>query len=97
MLRSSDEEILEHARADERVLVTLDLDFARILALTGETRRPSVVILRLRPATLTHVHEALLRLERLMPGTFRDAVILIELHRIRVRYLPLTVAEKKVA
>lgn len=97
MLRSSDEEILEHARMDRRVLVTLDLDFARILALTGEANRPSVAILRLRLATLARVHDALLRLARLMPGTFRNAIILVEQDRIRVRYLPLPATGRSAA
>ena len=91
MLRSSDDDILERARTDRRVLVTLDLDFARILALSGEADRPSVVILRLQPARLSRVNDAVRRLKILTPGTFRNSVILVEEDRIRVRYLPIGV------
>ncbi len=36
---ASDEEIVEHARSEGRVVVTADLDYARLLALT-RVRRP---------------------------------------------------------
>lgn len=93
MLRAPDEAILGRARRERRVVVTLDLDFPRIVALTGEADRPSVVVLRLRPAVVPGVNEAILRVGRLAPGTFRNAVILVEPDRIRVRFLPLPTAK----
>ncbi len=42
---ASDEEIVEHARSEGRVVVTADLDYARLLALT-RVRRPRLVLFR---------------------------------------------------
>lgn len=47
MAKADDVEILERARADERVCITLDHDFHSHLALTGQGR-PSVVFLRVQ-------------------------------------------------
>lgn len=47
MLRSSDEAISEVARDQERIIVTLDEDFARIAATSGQTR-PSVILIRMQ-------------------------------------------------
>jgi len=43
--RASDNEILEYARAEKRVIVTLDADFHAILAVANESE-PSVVRIR---------------------------------------------------
>jgi predicted nuclease of predicted toxin-antitoxin system len=47
MEQAEDTQILERARIDERVCVTLDHDFHAHLALTGQGR-PSVVLLRVQ-------------------------------------------------
>lgn len=52
---ASDQEILELARREERVVVTQDLDFSALLALAGFSR-PSLITLRLLlsdPETVT--------------------------------------------
>ena len=52
--RAADHRIVEHARADARIVVTFDLDFGDILAL-GVMNGPSVIIFRLsdeRPAAV---------------------------------------------
>jgi len=46
MHRAQDRELVDHARAEGRVIVTFDLDFGDILAL-GVLDRPSVILLRL--------------------------------------------------
>lgn len=43
--RASDNEILEYARAEKRVIVTLDADFHAILAVANDSE-PSVVRIR---------------------------------------------------
>src|SRR2546425_6149603 len=42
---ASDATILERARRDQRVVVTADLDYPRLLALTGE-QRPGLILFR---------------------------------------------------
>jgi predicted nuclease of predicted toxin-antitoxin system len=86
---ADDTDILQRAREDERVVVTLDADFHALLAL-AEATSPSVVrirIERLRAQALTNL---LLRVfsecgEDLELG----AVVTVEPNRIRVRRLPL--------
>jgi predicted nuclease of predicted toxin-antitoxin system len=48
--RASDQEIIAWARDEERTIVTLDADFARILA-TGGSAEPSPVWLRMAEET----------------------------------------------
>lgn len=44
--RLADDEILVKARTEERILLTVDLDFAQLLAVSGEAL-PSVILFRL--------------------------------------------------
>ena len=86
---ATDEVIFERARSEERVLVSADTDFARILALGGETR-PSVILFRWAPNRPTEQ----LKLLNLNLPTFASAldagcVVVIEEDRIRLRRLPM--------
>lgn len=84
-----DRDIFSLARREEAVLLTHDLDFADLVAASGE-RLPSVVIFRLRsmnPDNVNH-HLGLLldaHSERLRQG----AVVSLTERRVRVRSLPL--------
>ena len=89
MLRASDPEIIDRARADSSVVLTFDLDFGEILAL-GVLDRPSVVIFRLsdeRPAAVNKRLAVVIneRLEDLVSGS----LILIEGTKYRIRKLPI--------
>lgn len=53
-----DEEIVEAARADGRTVLTQDLDFSAIIALSG-ARSPSLVTPRLSSSRVSRVNEAL--------------------------------------
>jgi predicted nuclease of predicted toxin-antitoxin system len=44
--RAADEEIVAKARAEGRILLTMDLDFGYLMAVSGE-QLPSVVLFRL--------------------------------------------------
>lgn len=89
MLRASDEQVLDRAAEDRRTLVTLDLDFPRILALAHAITSPGVVLFRFRPATRAAVNQAITRVLKLTPKSFENAVVVVESDRIRVRPLPL--------
>jgi predicted nuclease of predicted toxin-antitoxin system len=87
--RAPDAEVMSHARAQGRVVVTHDLDFGAALALTRSTG-PSVVQLRVQDvlsepfertlADVLSVHE-----DALTAG----ALIVVDPRRLRVRVLPL--------
>ena len=89
MSRADDIDILQRARTDERVCVTLDADFHALLATSGE-RGPSV--LRVRKEGLDAAALAAL-LQAVWPGielALADgAMVTVTDRSIRVRRLPI--------
>jgi len=86
---AEDEEILELARREDRVIVTQDLDFSALLALSGYDR-PSLITLRLAisdPQTVTH------RLLEVLPGLEdilqKGCAVAVNDVTVRVRKLPI--------
>ncbi len=88
MSRSSDADILAHARADNRVCVTLDADFHALLVSAG-ARGPSVIRIRkegLGAAALADLITAI------WPGSAealaRGAMVTVTERTVRTRLLP---------
>jgi predicted nuclease of predicted toxin-antitoxin system len=86
---AEDAEILEHARREGRVVVTLDTDFHALLALSGASS-PSVIRLRIegvRAVALTGL------LHRIIRDWRRElelgAMLTVQPGRVRVHHLPL--------
>ncbi|MGH8918203.1 MAG: DUF5615 family PIN-like protein, partial [Acidimicrobiales bacterium] len=90
MLRSSDEEILARARAEDRVLVSADADFAALLASSGAAR-PSLVLLRSSDDLAPGEQAVLLaaNLPQVADDLGRGAVVVLGRQRVRVRDLPI--------
>lgn len=87
-VKASDQEILDLARREDRVLVTQDLDFSALLALGGY-ERPSLITIRLTvadPKTITR------RLLEMLPQCGQvlqeGCAITVENVTTRVRRLP---------
>jgi predicted nuclease of predicted toxin-antitoxin system len=82
-------EIFTKAAAEQRIILTWDLDFTEILALSG-TNTVSAVVFRLLNTRSTNV---IRRLERVLTTSAQDliegAIISVEESRHRVRLLPL--------
>lgn len=87
--RLPDAEVLAKASAEKRILLTFDLDFSEIVALTGGNPA-SVVVFRLRD---TRPEIIIRRLDRVLAETRRQleqgAIITVEDARIRVRSMPI--------
>jgi predicted nuclease of predicted toxin-antitoxin system len=86
---AADEEVLGWARRNNAILFTHDLDFGRILALTGADG-PSVVQVReqdVSPATIGRA--VTLALEECSEILLKGAVVTIDLRRAKARFLPL--------
>lgn len=87
--RLSDAAILAKARDEERILLTHDLDFGEIVALSG-TRLPSVITFRLRNMRPHQVNSYLHAIITQHQGILEQgAIVTVAAGRIRVRLLPL--------
>jgi len=88
-VNASDEEILNLARTDGRVVITQDLDFSSLVALSG-LNRPSLITLRLSasdPDTVTRrLLEMISQLEQLLE---KGCAVTIEDTAVRIRNLPI--------
>jgi predicted nuclease of predicted toxin-antitoxin system len=87
--RLPDNEILIKARAEGRILLTVDLDFAQILAVSGENL-PSVILFRLGNENYNAINE---RLTQILCESQEDielgAIISVSNETFRVRRLPI--------
>jgi len=85
-----DSEILERARVEDRIVVTADLDYPRLLALL-KLDRPGVILFR---GGSYSDAEMLALLDRVLAqaGTvdLESSITVVDQHRIRHRRLPLT-------
>ena len=87
--RMSDNAIFEKADIEQRIILTFDLDFGEIIALSGG-RMVSVVLFRLRNTRTFHVMERLKKaLEDSAQILEQGAIVVVEEGRHRIRRLPL--------
>jgi len=87
--RLADHDIVREAEAEGRVVVTFDLDFARIIALQ-RLARPSVILFRLERFTTDEVNVILAGLLTTYESVLQaGAIIVVDSHRVRLRMLPI--------
>ena len=82
-------EIFDKGIKENRIILTFDLDFAEIAALTkGE--RVGVILFRLKNPRIANVLKHLLKIFRDSQDDLeKGAVVVVEEFRYRVRYLPI--------
>jgi predicted nuclease of predicted toxin-antitoxin system len=86
---SSDQEILDLARRENRIVVTQDLDFSSLLALGG-FNRPSLVTLRMTVSDPKAVTRKLLDLlPELQDMLAKGCAVSVDDFSYRVRWLPI--------
>lgn len=84
-----DAEILDFARQENRVILTQDLDFSMLIALSGYNQ-PSLITLRLASSELNLVNKKLLEiLPRIEQELQKGCAITIEDSSVRIRKLPI--------
>lgn len=89
MARSSDRDILDYARREQRVCVTLDADFHSQLAVGGATG-PSTIRIRLEGLNGTALAALLKRVWPLIADALdHGAMATITAHRVRIHRLPI--------
>ena len=89
MSQAEDAEIIQKARVEERVVVTLDADFHTLLAL-NEAASPSVIRVRIERLRAQALRDLLLMvIAECEEDLEQGAAIAVEPNRIRIRRLPL--------
>ncbi len=87
--RSSDSELLEIARQEDRVVITADLDFPRLLALS-DAKGPGVILFRGGNYSDIEMCNLLDRLlKEVPPTTLKRSICVLDKKRIRITRLPL--------
>ena len=87
--RSRDEEIFALAVAENRMIVTADLDFSRILALSGRDG-PGLILFRVGNITDQQMRSLLEAvLQRVAADRLRRSVVVVDGRRMRIAPLPL--------
>ena len=87
--RMVDGDILQKARAEERVLLTHDLDFGELLAASGG-KLPSVIIFRLKDMRAPNVSKHLFSIIKGQSEALNQgAVLSVTEQRVRIRTLPI--------
>lgn len=88
--RAEDQKILDHARKDDRICVTLDADFHAILAIE-EATSPSVVRIRKEGLTAKAIYDLLVSLwPRIEKSLTHGALVTVTEQSVRVRRLPIS-------
>ncbi len=86
-------EIFTKAAAEGRIVVTFDLDFGEIIALS-RNRSVSAVVFRLRNTRTQHVIDRLVVvLPKVLGFLDSEAIVIVEESRFRVRHLPFVTFE----
>jgi predicted nuclease of predicted toxin-antitoxin system len=86
---ATDADLLEAARQENRIVVTLDADFHALLALAGSSS-PSVIRIRIEGLDGGALAALLLAtLDECGEDLERGAMVTVQRHRLRVRRLPL--------
>ncbi len=84
----ADQAIFVHAKAEERIVVTFDLDFGEIAGIAGD-HGCAVVLLRLRSVRAAHVLARLeVALAQAGAALAVGSLVLVEDARIRIRTMP---------
>ena len=87
--RLPDDKIIEKARRERRVLLTVDLDFSYLLAVSGATL-PSVILFRLGNESYEIINQRLASvLNRFEKDLAAGAIISVSDCDFRVRQLPI--------
>jgi predicted nuclease of predicted toxin-antitoxin system len=87
--RSPDIAVLERARDEQRVIITADLDYPRLLAL-AQAEGPGLILFRGGDYSEREAIDRLATaLEKIPEGELLTSIVVIEKSRIRQRRLPL--------
>ena len=93
--RANDPAILQRAKDESRVVLTLDSDFHQLLALSGESQ-PSVVRFRDEGLSIEQMFDIMVQIKTRFNNEMIDgAVASVRRGRCRLRRLPLVVSDSE--
>jgi predicted nuclease of predicted toxin-antitoxin system len=88
--RSADSKLLDFARREGRIIITSDLDFSRLLALS-EAQGPGLILFRGGNYSDLETCDLLKRvLNEAPPETLENSICVVDKKRIRITGLPLS-------
>jgi predicted nuclease of predicted toxin-antitoxin system len=88
--RASDSELLEIARRENRVIITADLDFPRLLVLSS-AKGPGIILFRGGSYSDSEMCALLERvLKQVPPEDLSSSICVVDKKRIRITRLPLS-------
>jgi predicted nuclease of predicted toxin-antitoxin system len=86
--RAADDELLDIARRESRVIITADLDFPRLMALSL-AEGPGLILFRGGNYSDREMCDLLARvLQKVPPETLERSICVVDKKRIRVTHLP---------
>lgn len=86
--RAPDDELLDIARRENRVIITADLDFPRLMALSL-AEGPGLILFRGGNYSDSEMCDLLVRvLQKVPPETLERSICVVDRKRIRVTHLP---------
>ena len=89
MARATDTEIIALAKAEDRVVVTMDADFHTLLALGG-AGKPSAIRIRIEGLKSAQMTDLILRVIRLTDDQLDlGAAVVVTANSIRIKRLPI--------
>jgi len=89
LAKASDQEIMDRALGMDALILTEDLDYAALLS-AMESFPPGAMILRLGNLNTDQINQRLKQVfASLAEDQFRNAIIIVERTRIRIRRLPI--------
>ena len=87
--RATDAEVIELAKSENRIIITMDLDFPFILV-HSHAKGPGVILVRMSYATVERINHRLVRLLEAIPEKeLKNSVCVLQDSDIRIRKLPL--------
>ena len=87
--RAADDELLERARHENRVIITADLDFARLIALSL-AKGPGLILFRGGNYSEREMGELLVRVLQEVPAdALSQSISVVDKKQVRVTTLPL--------
>ena len=89
LLSQMDELIFDFAQKSGEIIITHDLDYSRLLAISG-ANKPSVILIRIEPLTTLLILNLLSHnLQQIKDDLEQGAIVVFENDQIRVKQLPI--------